>query len=128
MLFEKNRAYGDSALAPVRVFSKAPTDEQIRVRLDDKISRLMRGEAAGEDPEWDLMGYLVLLRVVKRRSDKALVTMVDMRPVAPAPVTLESLGVGGVKTSWPCFVGCVPDPTGTRHDVRCKNFDGKALA
>lgn len=70
MLLEKNRAYGDSALNPVRVFSKAPTDEQIRVRLDDKLSRLQRGEAAGEDPEWDLMGYLVLLRVAKRREKK----------------------------------------------------------
>jgi hypothetical protein len=37
--------------------------EQINVRLDDKLSRLMRGHAAGEDVEWDLMGYLVLKRV-----------------------------------------------------------------
>jgi len=63
MLAEKNRAYGNSALAPVRVFSKAPTGEQIRVRLDDKISRLARGQAAGEDVVQDLMGYLVLLKV-----------------------------------------------------------------
>lgn len=66
MLIAKNRAYGNSALEPVRVFSKASTEEQIRVRLDDKLSRLMRGDAAGEDVELDLLGYLILLRVYRR--------------------------------------------------------------
>ena len=61
-LIAKNQAYGNSALDPVRVFSKADPVEQIRVRLDDKISRLWHGHAAGEDVEKDLLGYLVLLR------------------------------------------------------------------
>lgn len=68
MLIAKNKAYGNSALEPVRVFSKAPIDEQIRVRLDDKLSRLSRGSAAGEDVEADIMGYLVLLRVHRKMS------------------------------------------------------------
>lgn len=68
MLLEKNRAYGNSALDPIRVFSKAPTDEQIRVRLDDKLSRIARGQGSGnEDAESDLLGYLILLRVHRRR-------------------------------------------------------------
>lgn len=62
-LVAKNKAYGDSALNPVRVFSKADPVEQLRVRIDDKLSRLMRGQDAGEDTEGDLLGYLVLLRV-----------------------------------------------------------------
>lgn len=66
LLLEKNTAYGDSALNPVRVFSKSSPDEQIRVRIDDKLSRLMRGGDAGEDVELDLIGYLVLLRVARR--------------------------------------------------------------
>ncbi len=66
MLLRKNEAYGNSALDPVRVFSKSPADEQIKVRLDDKLSRISRGEAAGEDVTLDLIGYLVLLRVYKR--------------------------------------------------------------
>jgi hypothetical protein len=33
------------------------------VRIDDKMSRLVRGEAAGEDVELDLIGYLILKRV-----------------------------------------------------------------
>lgn len=66
MLVRKNAAYGDSALRPLRMFSRASPVEQLRVRLDDKISRLARGEAAGEDVELDLIGYLVLLRIAQR--------------------------------------------------------------
>jgi hypothetical protein len=66
MLIEKNAAYGNSALAPVRIFSKASNVEQILVRLDDKLSRLARGSAAGEDVILDLMGYLVLLRIAMK--------------------------------------------------------------
>jgi hypothetical protein len=67
MLCEKNAAYGDSALDPLRVFSKADPVEQILVRIDDKLSRLKRGQAAGEDVERDLIGYLILLRIARRR-------------------------------------------------------------
>jgi len=71
MLLEKNKAYGSSALSPVRIFSKADTVEQIRVRIDDKLSRLMRGSAAGEDVVKDLLGYLILLRIAtKEQWDK----------------------------------------------------------
>ncbi|MBA2126705.1 hypothetical protein DLM45_10825 [Hyphomicrobium methylovorum] len=66
MLIAKNEAYGNSALDPVRVFSSADPAEQIRVRLDDKISRLVRGERAGEDVAKDLLGYLVLLDIAER--------------------------------------------------------------
>lgn len=70
MLLEKNRAYGDSALNPVRVFSRADAAEQILVRLDDKLSRLARGSDAGEDVVADLIGYLVLLRIARRRGPR----------------------------------------------------------
>ena len=63
ILVEKNRAYGDSALNPVRVFSRADSREQLLVRLDDKLSRIARGGELGEDVVLDLIGYLVLLRV-----------------------------------------------------------------
>ena len=72
MLVEKNRAYGNSALNPLRVFSKAEPEEQILVRLDDKLSRLARGSAAGEDVELDLMGYIVLLRVARKLRQRGL--------------------------------------------------------
>lgn len=67
MLLEKNQAYGNSALDPVRIFSSADPVEQIRVRIDDKLSRLKRGRKfADEDTVNDLTGYLILLRVAER--------------------------------------------------------------
>lgn len=66
LLVAKNRAYGNSALEPVRVFSRASAREQLLVRIDDKLSRLARGSAAGEDVVQDLLGYLILLRVADR--------------------------------------------------------------
>lgn len=69
LLIEKNKAYGDSAIDPVRVFSKANNLEQIYVRIDDKLSRVKRGhEYPGDDTIKDLIGYLVLLLVAKEKS------------------------------------------------------------
>lgn len=66
-LLEKNRKYGNSALEPVRLFSKADPVEQIRVRIDDKLSRMKSAQIDDtEDVELDLAGYLVLLKVAKR--------------------------------------------------------------
>ena len=65
-LLEKNRAYGNSALDPLRIFSRADPVEQLNVRIDDKLSRIARGrEFAGDDTELDLIGYLVLRRVAR---------------------------------------------------------------
>jgi hypothetical protein len=66
LLLEKNAKYGNSALDPVRIFSKACPAEQILVRIDDKLSRIKRGAgllAADEDVVSDLIGYLVLLKI-----------------------------------------------------------------
>lgn len=66
LLLEKNKRYGDSALAPVRIFSKADTLEQIEVRMDDKLSRIRTMDPSDtEDAFLDLIGYLVLHRVAK---------------------------------------------------------------
>lgn len=69
-LIAKNNQYGNSALDPVRIFSKAATEEQLRVRIDDKISRLVRGSDAIEadsDIVDDLIGYFVMWKVLHRR-------------------------------------------------------------
>ena len=67
MLLEKNKCYGDSAINPTRIFSKVDPIEQINVRIDDKLNRLMQGtEYPGDDTEKDLIGYLILKRVAKR--------------------------------------------------------------
>ena len=65
-LLEKNDQYGDSALEPNRIFSQADTAEQIKVRIDDKINRLVMGTdnlEKDEDILKDLSGYLMLLLV-----------------------------------------------------------------
>ena len=83
VLLEKNRAYGNSALDPVRIFSRADPVEQLNVRIDDKLSRIARGrEYAGDDTELDLIGYLLLRRVAR-----------TLRKAAEAP--LVRLGPGG---------------------------------
>ena len=66
LLLAKNSAYGDSAINPVRIFSTADAVEQLRVRIDDKLARLARGNPADqEDTVLDLVGYLILLRVAE---------------------------------------------------------------
>lgn len=69
MLVAKNRAYGDSVLNPIRLFSVASRIEQLNVRIDDKLSRIRRGLHAGEDVVADLIGYLVMLRIATRRGE-----------------------------------------------------------
>ena len=66
LLLYKNKQYGDSALKPSRIFSKASAVEQILVRIDDKLNRIQKGAGLiGEDEDviQDLIGYLVLLKI-----------------------------------------------------------------
>lgn len=81
MLIGKNRKYGNSALAPLRVFSRADRVEQLRVRIDDKLSRIATSGDSGpdEDTVLDMLGYLVLYRIAIR----------------PEPTVKQDLTVGG---------------------------------
>ena len=66
LLLYKNKLYGDSALNPSRIFSKASAVEQLLVRIDDKLNRIKKGAGLiGEDEDviQDLIGYLVLLKI-----------------------------------------------------------------
>jgi hypothetical protein len=70
LLLRKNKAYGNSALDPLRIFSQASADEQLKVRIDDKISRIKN--QVGHDDEdaiADLIGYLILYKVLKNVED-----------------------------------------------------------
>jgi len=71
MLKAKNRQYGNSFADPVRIFSKAEPEEGLNIRIDDKLSRIARGHNAGEDAILDLIGYLILKRVLGRLEDKS---------------------------------------------------------
>ena len=71
LLLKKNQAYGNSALEPIRVFSKANSCEQILVRIDDKLNRIKQGVNFLEDEDvlQDLIGYLILLKVWKENTE-----------------------------------------------------------
>jgi hypothetical protein len=72
LLIEKNNSYGNSAINPKRIFSKASPVEQIKCRIDDKLSRMANDHVSkddainSEDVTRDLLGYLILLRVAER--------------------------------------------------------------
>ena len=73
MLIVKNAKYGNSALKPKRIFSASNEIEQLNVRIDDKLSRI--GQATknslsdNEDAEFDLIGYLILKRMAKKKME-----------------------------------------------------------
>tara|TARA_R100000458_G_C8240049_1_gene219376 strand:- start:129 stop:446 length:318 start_codon:yes stop_codon:yes gene_type:complete len=71
LLLYKNKQYGNSALEPSRIFSKASAVEQLLVRIDDKLNRIQKGAgllAEDEDVIMDLIGYLVLLKIGLKQS------------------------------------------------------------
>lgn len=69
MLLAKNERYHDSALNPLRIFSTGSPSEQLRVRIDDKISRMRYTGKEDEDVILDLVGYLVLLLIAEAGDD-----------------------------------------------------------
>ena len=74
LLLYKNTKYGNSALEPARIFSKASSVEQILVRIDDKLNRIKSGNNLidyDEDVIMDLIGYLVLLKIALVKEDVA---------------------------------------------------------
>ena len=69
LLIRKNQQYGNSALEPTGIFAKGSAEELIRVRIDDKLNRLLQGDDSIESDEdiiLDLIGYLVLLLISMR--------------------------------------------------------------
>lgn len=66
LLLRKNARYGDSALRPIGVFSKLEPEEGLNVRIDDKLKRI-QNQSTDEDAELDLIGYLILKRILKTR-------------------------------------------------------------
>jgi hypothetical protein len=83
LVLEKSAQYGDSALEPVRVFSRSDPVEQLKVRIDDKLARVVRGRAGADDEDAvvDLIGYLILLLVAQERSRG------KTRPTSPTATT-----------------------------------------
>jgi hypothetical protein len=68
LLISKNIKYGNSALEPLGVFSQLSAKEGLLVRIDDKLKRIKNGslEKDDEDVINDLIGYLVLLKIIEK--------------------------------------------------------------
>lgn len=67
LLLRKNEAYGNAFQCPINIFCKASAVEQIHVRIDDKLNRIAKGQNTDlvqEDTIMDLIGYLILLKVL----------------------------------------------------------------
>ena len=71
LLLRKNKAYGDTANEPPKIFSKLSPKEGILARIDDKLSRIktvgLNDET--EDTMLDLIGYLILYRVQVKKEE-----------------------------------------------------------
>ena len=61
----KNGKYGNSALHPIGVFSKAEADKGLYLRADDKVSRIKNSPTLQKNDVADLMGYLTLICIDK---------------------------------------------------------------
>lgn len=71
LLLLKNKNYGDSALHPIRVFSKNSSLEGLMIRIDDKLSRIKTVGITDEteDTVKDLVGYLILLMIAREEDE-----------------------------------------------------------
>ena len=67
LLLSKNEKYGDAALEPLNVFSKANSVSSIKARIDDKLKRIQNSGLIDHDEDTllDLTGYLILLMIAK---------------------------------------------------------------
>jgi hypothetical protein len=66
MLIKKNGSYGNSVFDPFVAFpQQGDWLDALHVRMNDKLSRIARGQQDlyEEDTELDLIGYLILKRV-----------------------------------------------------------------
>ena len=64
LLQEKNKRYGNSALEPLEGV-KYTAEDGIKIRLIDKLKRVINSEDLRKNDVADILGYLVLLCVDK---------------------------------------------------------------
>ena len=69
-LLEKNKRYGDSALNPLSIFSKAEPNNRLCRRIDEKLQRILNSEdGLRKNDVSDIMGYIILLLIDKNWTD-----------------------------------------------------------
>ena len=75
LLLDKTSDYGSSFSDPLKVFSSVDAEERVRSRIDDKLKRLQQIQEKREmnfqeDTLDDLIGYLILLKVLLKRKQE----------------------------------------------------------
>jgi len=93
LLLYKNEKYGNSALEPLQIFSKAGPVAGLKMQIDHKLKRIMNAGLvdATEDTLQDLAGYLILLMIAKENESNRIRKSVQgdtaSRTSQPSPVT-----------------------------------------
>ena len=64
ILIEKNNRYGDSALEPLEGSKYSPEDG-IKIRLTDKVKRIINSTDLRKNDLFDILGYIILLCIHK---------------------------------------------------------------
>lgn len=77
LLLEKNKRYGDAAVNPTKVFSKLDGADSIKIRLDDKLSRVRNSLEVRTNDVCDIIGYLTLLLVAKGVTKEEILKLID---------------------------------------------------
>ena len=63
----KNRQYGNSLYAPLKIYNKGTALDAINARIDDKLARKRQDNGdEDEDIDRDLVGYLLTRMMIKR--------------------------------------------------------------
>lgn len=110
MLKEKNIKYGNSALEPKRIFSKASPVEQILVRIDDKISRLANQNITDdEDVVRDLIGYLIILRIAQQKEIISIESIPSNTPDTPVSTNISNEDM--LRDTTPTYIDDVNEPS-----------------
>ena len=98
LLLQKNARYGDSALQPLNVFSEAVAVAGIKVRIDDKLKRIMNASIIDdtEDTIQDLAGYLILLMIAKDNASNDIQERIRQE----VPASHSTTSSAGKDTEW----------------------------
>ena len=88
----KNAKYGDAALEPLNIFSKAGAVAGIKVRIDDKLKRIQNAGLcdATEDTLQDLAGYLILLMIAKDNESHDIQERIRQDSTPPHSTTVST--------------------------------------
>jgi len=102
LLLQKNAKYGNSALEPLNVFSKANAVTGIKTRIDDKLKRIKNAGLVDdtEDTLQDLAGYIILLMIAKDNESNDIQERIRQDKPSPHPNESSTFSDQGWEVKW----------------------------